>query len=187
MCIEVTWTPLVYILLIIEISSGRSTHHKRCREPILDKYCVAGALHDSFRMLEPEIPHTYDIEAYKDIKRFPMTGSSSDSGQCTWQNGNRYNSSCPYHYIINHDENRRPKALIEAKCNCDESMPCLNGGTGSKCVPIIYYVTVLRKNGCSGGVYTYTDAIEPIAVGCTCAYPKTQGSNDRDIRYFTPE
>ena len=72
------------------------------------------------------------------------------------------------------DENRRPKKLFEAKCNCDKNTPCLNGDSASRCLPVKYYINVLRKNKCEGGVYSYVPIIEAITVGCTCSYPTSR-------------
>ena len=168
---------LISILAVADVSRGRATHHRStpssfCGEPKLDEHCLnSGDQHDSFLMRERQVEQSYDVQLYVDIQKDFRGTPGSD--QCTWQNGNRYNSSCPHHYITNVDENRRPKRLLEAKCNCDETRPCLDGIEGSRCVPVTYYLTVLRKNGCHGGLYTYTKTVESITVGCTCAYPRT--------------
>lgn len=184
------WLLLISILAVADVSHGRprrrrSTHHSHCREPKLDDDCLnSGDIHDSFLMMERNIERSYDVEEYVNIHRTPY-GRTTGSDHCTWQNGNRYNSSCPHHYVTNYDENRRPERLLEAKCNCDETMPCLDGVVGSRCIPVKYYLTVLRKNGCHRGSYTYTKTIESITVGCTCAYPRTE--EDTRIRYFMEE
>lgn len=176
---------LASILAFVDISHARATRHilthgSWCREPEIAYHCLdidVDEPHDSFLMKEGHITQAYDVQEYVNIYRI-STARTTDSHQCKWQRGQRYNSTCPHHYVINHDKNRRPKTLLEAKCNCNENMPCLDGLAGSRCEPVKYFLTVLRKNGCHNGSYTYTKSIESITVGCTCAYRRS-GENMR--------
>ena len=156
----------------IDLKCRRETARKllKCREPEPDISYYQGNRHDSFLLLLPELPQTRDIRYSTNIQRTKIQGKYGFD-QCAWQPGSQYNSTCPHHYVINYDKNRRPKTLVEAKCNCNLSTPCLGGAETSRCVPIKYYISVLRKDGCAGGVYTYTPTTESINVGCTCAYP----------------
>ena len=166
---------LVYnVLLVIPQSFSRS--FRRCIEPELDYRSSMNRepLHESFLMMEPAVSMTYDVEAFVNIRRTELDGELGYD-QCTWQTGYRYNSTCPHHYVINFDPNRRPERLLEVKCNCGKNQRCLNGAEGSWCAPITYSMYVLRKNGCDHGVYTYTQTVEQITVGCTCVHEKEEG------------
>ena len=126
---------------------------------------------------------TYDVEEYINVRRVTVTSNVDPTHkQCTWQTGSSYSSTCPHHYVINYDPNRQPKRILEAKCNCNENMRCLNGRRGSRCVPVKYYINVIRKSGCErpGNVFTYSHVVEAITVGCTCAYPYVV-SSERNV------
>jgi len=77
-------------------------------------------------------------------------------------------SLCPWHYIINVDEDRYPSHLTEARCLVD----CVDNALVSS-ERINYNVLVLRKNTavCDGNYYTYDLGYQPVGVGCTCAAP----------------
>ena len=189
------FTLMVFFQARAVISLRGNTNNTCHREPVFGRHCwrpavqdnpcVLGTLHDSYLMLDPEYQApTADVRSYKNISYSKFKGND----QCAWQNGNSYSSSCPHHYVLNYDENRRPNTLIEAKCNCDENTPCLNGTETSRCVPVKYYITVLRKNGCRvDGKYSYTTAIEPITVGCTCAYPQPMVLTNTDNHIVSSE
>ena len=143
-----------------------------CKETNIEELCTKSwETHESFLMQDFQYEPNYDIQVFKNTKLSKISRSHEDH-QCTWQTGHKYNSTCPHHYVINYDPNRRPTTLLEAKCNCNGHMNCLNGDEGSRCVPVKYYTHVLRKSGCDGHYYTYTKTVEPITVGCTCAYMK---------------
>ena len=176
---------VLLILISMGTSYGRVKH--RCREPKLEDNCVSNSpIHESFLMMEQEYVPRNDINAFVNIRRKALT-SHDGVEQCTWQNGNSVNSTCPHHYVINYDPNRRPKRLLEAECNCNKNMPCLNGDRESRCVPIQYYIEVLRKTGCDGRHFIYTRTVEPITVGCTCAYPLSITLEKTGIRYINEE
>ena len=186
-------TLILFMQSLAIISSGENSQtcseepvfRRHCWRPSRqDNPCVLGDQHDSFLMENPEdhVP-TADVIDYSAIHYSRRTGND----QCAWQTGSGYISSCPHHYVLNYDANRRPKKLVEAKCNCDKNTPCLNGTETSRCVPVKYYITVLRKNGCSGNTTTYTKAVEPITVGCTCAYQLPVDSNSYGYHIVAPE
>ena len=52
-------------------------------------------------------------------------------------------------------------------------------------MPVKYYINVLRKNKCEGGVYAYVPTVEAIAVGCTCSYPVNDSTSRK--RYVMKE
>ena len=186
-------TSMLYMQSLTIISSGENSQNCH-REPLFRRHCwkpsrqdnpsVLGDQHDSYLMLNPEdhMP-TSDVINYTNISYIKIKGNDL----CAWQTGSGFISSCPHHYELNYDENRRPKELIEAKCNCDENTPCLNSTETSRCLPVKYYITVLRKNGCSGNTSTYTKAVEPITVGCTCAYQLPVVLNSNDYHVVAPE
>lgn len=107
-------------------------------------------------------------------------------------------STCPWHLLLNEDENRYPKSLITVKCTCTK---CLDfnrenqpqkkthrnknkkkkGGRKSnkrtikrqtagvpKCQEIDYMHKVLRKV-CIKNTFQYVPTYERISIGCTCA------------------
>lgn len=131
--------------------------------------------HETFNMLqsystqEQAIPN--DILNFMNISLTSLPGEhrscrvDSSSGRDL-----RKTSTCPWHYVMNYDPNRRPETLVEAKCNCRPHRSCLNGIRNSHCSPIIYNVWVLRKYACdvTTGVYLYRRSLEPIVIGCTC-------------------
>ena len=151
------------ILLLDKTTNG-------CIEPQIEETCIdSGQSHESFLMLQPTYIHN-DIQHYINIHRIALDGEQR-LRRCEWQEGTTYNSTCPHHWVLNRDTNRKPERLLEAKCNCNAHMPCLDGISGSRCVPVKYYIYVLRKNGCNGTHYEYVQTVEPITVGCTCSYP----------------
>lgn len=79
--------------------------------------------------------------------------------------------SCSWHYVLNADDNRIPKHMMEVRCNCKKR--CWTGNARSRCEPIIYFYPVYRKNSTDkDGFCTFTDSLEPITVGCTCVNKK---------------
>ena len=165
---------LLHVIIMVAFIGLSYGHVRRlCREPKLPK--ITSQVHESFLMMEEHYEPTVDVQAFVNIRRTPISGSDG-SDQCSWQSQSKYNSSCPYHYVINNDPNRRPQSLLEVKCNCNENSPCLNGGEGSRCVPVRYFINVWRKTGCDGVHFTYTRTVEQITVGCTCIYPKSNHS-----------
>ncbi|XP_052263326.1 uncharacterized protein LOC127866653 [Dreissena polymorpha] len=123
-----------------------------CTEPDYFNTNFDNDIHESFLMLTPhEHVPTFDVENFKSIKRTHVYGNTTGCASS--------GSTCSWHYVINSDENRRPRDLIEAACNCK-----------SRCQPVQYYVRVLRKIGCDldSGRYIYRQVVEPVNVGCTC-------------------
>ena len=78
----------------------------------------------------------------------------------------RVRSLCPWYFVKQIDQHRYPRALMQAKCICDECV----GKPDSMCQPILHYIRVLHKNEeISGDICKYIESWEPISVGCTCA------------------
>lgn len=128
--------------------------------------------HESFLQISHSRHISYDIQAYTDITRTakPQTQDPAET-QCQYRHSthsHRRQSTCPVHYVLNRDSNRRPENITEAKCNCNRHTPCLGGEPHSRCLPLVYYIRVLRKYGCENGLAKYRPTVEPIIVGCTC-------------------
>lgn len=83
-------------------------------------------------------------------------------------------SSCPWHYVLEVDENRTPSALLKAKCTCRNCLIPTDygykrdpGSSQEYCEEVKYYMPVIRRY-CETGIYRYFVDIENIPVGCTC-------------------
>lgn len=172
------------MLKLTRLSLGRIAHH-HCKEPEREFNCGddgQAEIDDIFFWTQSDYKPTHDIQAFKQVKT--QTLSRKEETKCTWQWGNVYNSTCPHHYVLNIDPNRRPQTIYEAKCNCNLNQRCLNDIPGSRCKPVKYFITVLRKNGRRNHCDTYAKTVEEITVGCTCTFPFEYRG---DIRYLTPE
>jgi len=84
-------------------------------------------------------------------------------------------STCPWYYVINHDENRFPADIAEARCRCER---CIGGHTVNQCERVFYHQRVLKRKGEKDGMYRWEPAWEKIATGCTCAVPATQTAEE---------
>ena len=199
-----TSNTVLCVLLSAALVKGR--REQRCREPVLERYQHFPQEHESFQMLRNNCQNklierciysptnksvTKDVDAFIKIRNWSLPSNINGPAhkQCTWQTGNGYLSMCPHHYVINYDTNRRPKRILEAKCNCNLEKRCLNGNKHSRCVPVKYYTNVLRKSGCDSKrqKFTYKHVIEAITVGCTCAYQPNKSSQQLVQRYFSEE
>ncbi|XP_066271316.1 uncharacterized protein [Branchiostoma lanceolatum] len=74
----------------------------------------------------------------------------------------------------NHDPNRIPHDMAQAKCRCTA---CLDPVTNKQnynyaCVPVKIKKLVLRRKKKKSGGYRYRDEWEDVAVGCTCVQPR---------------
>ena len=79
-------------------------------------------------------------------------------------------ATCPWYYVINHDENRFPADIAEARCRCER---CVHGQSVNQCERVYYNHRVLRRIGETEGVYRWVPTWEKISTGCTCAVPIT--------------
>lgn len=137
-----------------------------CVEPLDLDLRFTDNMHESFLMLtSSQHRRSRDIRFYEDIRRMHISGNRTCS---THDSPDQVTSQCPWHYVLNVDQNRRPVELIEAKCNCQG--PCVNGPANSKCHPVKYYIRVLRKYGCDleTRTFLFRQTVEPLTVGCTC-------------------
>lgn len=113
-------------------------------------------------------------------------GSESSGGKCEvnlrlWRSNRR--SLSPWTYSINHDENRIPADIPEARCLCSG---CINPFTMQEDLSmssiLIYSKIPVRRRFCENNLAglrgrrrkkchkEYTAVMENIAVGCTCIF-----------------
>ncbi|KAL3857118.1 hypothetical protein ACJMK2_011813 [Sinanodonta woodiana] len=81
-------------------------------------------------------------------------------------------SVCPWYFVKNVDNNRKPEVLVEAMCACsdlDMSHVGINGKR-IRCRSVPMFLRVLRRTGCKDGLYTYRFVWEKISVGCVATY-----------------
>ena len=77
-------------------------------------------------------------------------------------------STCPWYYVINHDQLRYPRDLAEARCRCSDK--CVGDKSGlNLCHPVYYNFRVLRATACVNGLWQFEADWEYLSVGCTCA------------------
>lgn len=162
-------TPLQLILVILQVVSPlafASPSNLGCSEPGDLDVRFHDNMHESFLLLTAsDHRRSSDTRFYENIYRAHVQGNRT----CNFpENSNAATSTCPWHYILNVDQNRRPVEIIEAKCNCPGQ--CLSGPPNSKCHPVKYFIRVLRKYSCDFETRTflYRQTVEPITVGCTC-------------------
>lgn len=89
-------------------------------------------------------------------------------------------SICPWHITMHSRDNRYPKMVTHAKCNCEK---CLhlnlypNSIDGQyKCTPVYRLVpALLREKNCDAqtGFYEWKPILEKITVSCVCSRSKT--------------
>ncbi|XP_071092835.1 uncharacterized protein [Haliotis cracherodii] len=146
----------------------------RCREPVNRKKDFQDELHDSFYQIPPLLDTVANLssvhEQFVHLRHAVLTGEP----QCpTWEEAVRRHGGrvCPFHYVLNYDENRRPDTLVETQCNCGECLRPDNGPSNlMDCQPMIYYTKVFRRTACVEGVYRYDPIWEPLNIGCQCAH-----------------
>lgn len=146
-------------------------------------------LHDSFGLLT--IQNQKDsgqYNPYKDLHRKSRRSISVDPTEerCP-TNLEHVRDSCPHFYVLDVDNKRIPKIIIQAKCKC---LKCLNfdqlnqpnefNDTYMSCIPVNYYSRVLRVKGCTAdGFHKYVETWEPVAVGCSCANRRPRTINHK--------
>ena len=172
------WLMIISILIsLFSITYSRSPGSRtarKCRRMDITCFTKGRAeIDELFHASETTYTPLFDVERFKNIEISTLQRYMYDD-RCMWQSGNMYNSTCPHHYVLNRDSNRKPEIIIEAGCNCHKNQPCLDGIEGSQCMPVKYFAPVLRYNGhrhkCA--TFRYSQTIEEITVGCTCTYPK---------------
>ncbi|XP_066289104.1 interleukin-17D-like [Branchiostoma lanceolatum] len=92
----------------------------------------------------------------------------------TWPDLNE-RATAPWDYIIDHDPNRFPDSLPQARCLCYGCIDVYRGVEDTRLisVPVTYTVKVLYRRGCdSSGRVKYRAKEVKVNVGCTCAVPK---------------
>ena len=138
-----------------------------------DHYQVQPGGHESHFLL-PEFKKRVKIHDVNNNKSKAVS-DTSDRPHCSETTNSdldasvRVRSTCPWHYAQNHDSDRYPSTLVEARCICDH---CIGGGKLTRCEPIFYSVQVLRRsemNCDEDGFYKYVPEWNQISIGCTCA------------------
>ncbi|XP_067662070.1 interleukin 17-like protein [Haliotis asinina] len=153
-------------------ATGRRS--RRCREPTNLKLDTQDQLHDSFYQIPTLLDTVANLSSVQEefVNRRYM--SLAGDSQCpTWEEAVRFHEGkvCPFHYVLNHDENRIPNTMVETECNCVECLRPDNGPSNLlDCLPITYYTKVLRRTGCVEGMYRYAEVWEPLKIGCQCAH-----------------
>ncbi|XP_060554478.1 interleukin-17C-like isoform X2 [Ruditapes philippinarum] len=107
------------------------------------------------------IPEHYDNREQSHIP----TGTCvipENGGNVITDSERNHGEMCPWNYVIDFDENRYPKRLAKAVCQCEH---CHRGS----CRPIHSYIPILRKE-CDlySGQYVFNKYIEEVPVGCRC-------------------
>ena len=77
----------------------------------------------------------------------------------------RDRSMCPWYYVINEDRTRHPQLLAEARCKCRECVEDA-GRSDRGCERVTYPLPVLRRKGCTNGVYEYVEENVEVSIGC---------------------
>lgn len=131
---------------------------------------LTAGTHESFDMLARfrDFYVTNDIEYFTNITRSTLPFQNTRCRNSGISSDVNVAANCPWHYVINHDQNRRPTTIAEAKCNCRRHRSCIDGMVNSHCEPVKYNIRVLRKYGCENGKFLYKPTFERITVGCTC-------------------
>lgn len=77
-------------------------------------------------------------------------------------------TACPWRFVLNIDEHRIPREIYEAQCSTASCLgSTINGCRRQKCEEIKHFTWVKRNTGSDPTVFT--NILEPISVGCTCA------------------
>ncbi|XP_053374806.1 interleukin-17B-like [Mercenaria mercenaria] len=158
------------LLVSIAIANPVFPNQDYCQEPTSSELTslLSEDTHESFGMARYHTVHfRNDIRYFQNVTRTTFPGESTS---CKRNQDSYYintASNCPWRYVLNHDTNRRPETIIEAKCNCRRG-PCIDEVENSRCESVKYNIRVLRKYGCENGKYQYKRTMERITVGCTC-------------------
>ncbi|XP_078689089.1 interleukin-17D-like [Branchiostoma floridae x Branchiostoma belcheri] len=91
-----------------------------------------------------------------------------------WQELNE-RATAPWDYVIDHDPDRFPTTIPQARCLCYGCINVHEGVEDTKLlsVPLTYTVRVLYRRGCdSNGRVKYRAKDIKVKVGCTCAVPR---------------
>ncbi|XP_046333106.1 uncharacterized protein LOC124115965 [Haliotis rufescens] len=163
---------LLMLIAIPQCTAQRRS--RRCREPTNRKMNIEDRLRDSFYQVPPLLHTVANLstipEQFVRIRHTIFAGEP----QCpTWEEAVRHHEGrvCPFHYVLNYDENRKPDTMVETQCNCGECLRPDNGPSNlMDCQPIIYYTKVFRRTACVEGVYRYAAIWEPLNIGCQCAH-----------------
>ncbi len=87
----------------------------------------------------------------------------------------RRRSCCPWYHVINTNDTRYPRVLVEARCTTpsgppDDFLQTSSGSVACEEVRILVPVLVGDRAHCEQDKYVWTHDWEEIVVGCTCAF-----------------
>lgn len=86
----------------------------------------------------------------------------------------RNDNPCPHYYVLDVDDNRIPKILLQAKCRCSECSindGMRKGESSFECAEVFYYPLVMRATKCSGDTNSqmqFEEVLESVSAGCAC-------------------
>ncbi|XP_045173729.2 interleukin-17F-like [Mercenaria mercenaria] len=161
---------IALLLLSVAIANPILPSQALCQEPTSSELrsLLSEDTHESFGMARyHHIQFRNDIRHFQNVSRTTVPGESTACKRNQDSSHINTASNCPWRYVLNHDPNRRPETIIEAKCNCRRG-PCIDEVENSRCEPVKYNIRILRKYGCENGKYQYKLTMERITVGCTC-------------------
>ncbi|XP_046556543.1 interleukin 17-like protein [Haliotis rubra] len=179
-------TCFLLVILVATPLCSAQRRSRRCREPMNRKMDIDDRLRDSFYQGPPLLDTVANFSTIPD--QFVRVRHTIFAGepQCpTWEEAVRLHEGkvCPFHYVLNYDENRIPNTVVETECNCVECLRPDNGPSNlMDCLPIIYYTKVFRRTGCVEGVYRYAAIWEPLKIGCQCAHAPSRFTDSHPER-----
>lgn len=169
---------VLLVLFILEaMSASESETFNGCRQPSRRKMRrirsnfirrTRRSPHDSFGTLAREVFHQnlYDVDSkWKHSRSLNITESTCPTHH------HHVETPCPHYYVLDVDENRIPKVILQAKCKCDKCLDMdksFSEHSHPGCSPVQYFSRVLRVTGCHNGILKYSEVWEPVAVACTC-------------------
>ena len=146
-----------------------------CHEPddlnhMMDELRAKWPQLDKFYRFSREGFKSGDISSYLPIGSGQLYGDTSCPSKLpdTRDAELRDRSTCPWYYVINEDRTRHPQLLAEARCKCRWCVEDA-GRADRGCERVTYPLPVLRRKGCTNGVYEYVEENVDVSVGCVCS------------------
>ena len=134
----------------------------------MDKLRAKWPQHDKFYRFSREELKSDDISSFLPISSGQLYGDMTCPSKLPDTSDTELRSTCPWYYVINVDDRRHPQLLAEARCKC---RGCVEdaGRADRGCERVTYPLPVLRRTGCTDGVYEYAADIAVVSVGCVCS------------------
>ncbi|XP_053376448.1 interleukin 17-like protein [Mercenaria mercenaria] len=170
---------LKYILIVFAIGKAQLTTISACTDPNNLSLELANALYDLYTderfvnfslniipcLTSNNIIRNSPERSQEDAQNQAPAGSClipQNGGSVITDDGNNNREMCPWSFVIDYDNNRIPKQLAKAVCQCAH---CHRGS----CRPINSYIPILRKEcDLNSGKYVFSKYIEEVPVGCRC-------------------